>query len=169
MATNVLNLTKVENQRILADVTRYNLSEQIRSCVLLLENKWTRKALNFDLEFGEYDVQANEELLKQVWINLLDNAVKFSPAGGTVNVQIARRRRVVTVSVTNSGHAVAPEEQEKIFNKFYQADKSHATEGNGIGLAIAKQVVLLHKGGISVENGDGTVTFKVTLPVGCED
>ncbi len=86
-----------------------------------------------------------------------------------MNVQIARRRRVVTVSVTNSGHAVAPEEQEKIFNKFYQADKSHATEGNGIGLAIAKQVVLLHKGGISVENGDGTVTFKVTLPVGCED
>ena len=104
-----------------------------------------------------------------MWINLLDNAVKFSPAGGTVNVHIARRRRVVTVSVTNSGHAVPPEEQEKIFNKFYQADKSHATEGNGIGLAIAKQVVLLHKGGISVENGDGTVTFKVTLPVGCED
>lgn len=169
MATNVLNLTKVENQKILADVTRYNLSEQIRSCVLLLENKWTRRALNFELEFGEYDIQANEELLKQVWINLLDNAVKFSPAGGTVNVRIARRGRVVTVSVTNSGHAVAPEEQEKIFNKFYQVDKSHATEGNGIGLAIAKQVVLLHKGGISVENGNGTVTFKVTLPVGCED
>ena len=169
MATNVLDLTKVENQKILADVTRYNLSEQIRSCVLLLENKWTRKELDFDLEFGEYDVRANEELLKQVWINLLDNAVKFSPVGGTVMVRIVRMQRDVTVSITNSGNEISAEDRERIFNKFYQADKSHAAEGNGIGLAIAKQVTQLHRGGITAENGDGTVTFRVSLPIGCED
>ncbi|MDO4812737.1 MAG: HAMP domain-containing sensor histidine kinase [Eubacteriales bacterium] len=169
MATNVLDLTKVENQKILADVTRYNLSEQIRSCVLLLENKWTRKELDFDLEFGEYDVRANEELLKQVWINLLDNAVKFSPAGGTVTVRIVQMQRDVTVSITNSGNEISAEDRERIFNKFYQADKSHAAEGNGIGLAIAKQVTQLHKGSITAENGDGTVTFRVSLPIGCED
>lgn len=169
MATNVLDLTKVENQKILADVTRYNLSEQIRSCVLLLENKWTRKELDFDLEFGEYDVRANEELLKQVWINLLDNAVKFSPAGGTVTVRIVQMQRDVTVGITNSGNEISAEDRERIFNKFYQADKSHAAEGNGIGLAIAKQVTQLHRGSITAENGDGTVTFRVILPIGCED
>lgn len=169
MATNVLDLTKVENQTILTDISQYNLSEQIRSSVLLLEEKWAKKDLDFELEFDEYTVHANEELLKQVWINLLDNAVKFSPAGGTVTVRIVQMQRDVTVSITNSGNEISAEDRERIFNKFYQADKSHAAEGNGIGLAIAKQVTQLHRGSITAENGDGTVTFRVSLPIGCED
>jgi len=79
MATNVLSLTKVENQTILSDVTEFNLSEQIRSCVLVLERKWSSKNLDLQLDFDEYKICANEELLKQVWINLLDNAIKFAP------------------------------------------------------------------------------------------
>jgi signal transduction histidine kinase len=86
MATNVLKLTKVENQTILSEVSAFNLSEQIRSCVLLLENKWERKNTELILDFDEYEIEANEELLKEVWINLLDNAVKFSPRCGTVSV-----------------------------------------------------------------------------------
>lgn len=74
MATYVLNLTKVKNQTILTDVARYNLSEQIRSCILLLENKWSKKDISFSIDFVEYMIDANEELMKQVWINLIDNA-----------------------------------------------------------------------------------------------
>ena len=84
MATNVLNLTKVENQAILTDVSHFNLSEQIRSCILLLEDKWTKKNITPELDFDEYYVDANEELLKQVWINLIDNAIKFSPENASV-------------------------------------------------------------------------------------
>lgn len=164
MATNVLDLTKVENQTILTDISQYNLSEQIRSSVLLLEEKWAKKDLDFELEFDEYTVHANEELLKQVWINLLDNAIKFSPCGGVVRVNIAESKDALQVSVSNSGDDISKDNQKKIFRKFYQADESHAAEGNGIGLAIVKRVAQLHGGDVTVRSGGGTVTFTVTLP-----
>jgi signal transduction histidine kinase len=164
MATNVLNLTKVENQTILTDVTEYDLSEQIRSCILLLSEKWEQKNIEYRLDFDEYDIHANEELLKQVWINLLGNAVKFSPDGGTIEVQITPQEQTITVSITNTGSEIAPQHQSKIFNKFYQADESHASEGNGIGLAIVKRVVELHEGTVSVNSGSGRTTFTVVLP-----
>lgn len=164
MATHVLDLTKVENQTILTDISQYNLSEQIRSSVLLLEEKWAKKDLDFELEFDEYTVHANEELLKQVWINLLDNAIKFSPYGGAVRVSIAESKDALQVSVSNSGDDISEENQKKIFRKFYQADESHAAEGNGIGLAIVKRVAQLHGGDVTVKSGGGTVTFTVTLP-----
>ena len=164
MATNVFNLTKVENQQILAEVSHYNLSEQLRSAVLLLEDKWARKNLEFDLEFGEYGIEANEELLKQVWINLLDNAIKFSPEGGLVAVNVEEKEKSLAVSIENRGRPIAEEDLKKIFNKFYQADESHAAEGNGVGLAIVRRVVKLHGGTVRAENGENSVRFTVTLP-----
>ena len=164
MATNVLNLTKVENQTILSDISEYNLSEQIRSCILLLENKWGKKDLELQLEFGEHTIRANEEQLKQVWINLLDNAIKFAPEGHTVQVSITEQGNKLTVSVRNTGSEIAPEHQKKIFHKFYQADESHADEGNGIGLAIVKKIAQLHQGSADVESGNGVTNFTVTLP-----
>lgn len=164
MATNVLNLTKVENQTILSDVTSYNLSEQIRSCVLLLEKKWTDKKLDVGLEFPEYLITANEELLKQVWINLIDNAVKFAPEYGTVEVKIRETEENILVQVINTGSEILPEHQKKLFHKFYQADESHATEGNGIGLAIVKKITELHQGKVSVQSGHGVTVFEVSLP-----
>jgi len=164
MATNVLNLTKVENQTILTDVTRFNLSEQLRDSILLLAEKWEKKDLIFSLDLDEHDIEANEGLLKQVWINLLDNAVKFSPDGGSVGVQIEETERTLRISVTNSGGEIAPEHQKRIFNKFYQADESHASEGNGIGLAIVKRVTELHGGEVCVQCGNGMITFTVELP-----
>ena len=166
MATNVLNLTKVENQTILTDVTEYNLSEQIRSCILLLENKWSKKELDFSLRLEEHQIRGSEELLKQVWINLLDNAVKFSPAGRMVEVGIVEKEQELTVTVENTGSTISPEQQEKIFNKFYQADESHASEGNGVGLAIVKRIVELHGGTVEVSSENGRTTFTVTLPKG---
>ena len=164
MATNVLNLTKIENQAILSEVTTFNLSEQIRSCVLLFENKWVSKRLELNLEFDEYTISANEELLKQVWINLIDNAIKFSPDCGVVSIEIPEEDESVQVCIRNMGTAIPEEKKEKIFKKFYQADESHATEGNGVGLAIVKRIVDLHDGMISVDNGEDTVSFFVTLP-----
>lgn len=164
MATNVLNLTRIENQTILTDISTYNLSEQLRACVLLLEERWSRKQLSLDLEFGEYEVSANEELLKQVWINLLDNAVKFSPPTGEVVVRIQEAAAGVQVFITNFGSEIPAEKRDRIFDKFYQADESHASQGNGVGLAIVKRVVELHRGTVQAESSEGKTTFTVTLP-----
>lgn len=112
MATNVLNMTKIENQTILTDLSEFNLSEQIRSCILLLENKWDRKNLDFSLSLQEHQIQANEELLKQVWINLLDNAIKFSPAGEMLEVAILETEQTYQVSVRNPGSTI-PKEQDR--------------------------------------------------------
>lgn len=164
MATNVLNLTKVENQTILTDVTEFNLSEQLRSCIILLEKKWSAKALEIAVDFDEYTVQGSMELLKQVWINLLDNAVKFSPEGGTVSVRIEENDNSLTVAVSNTGPEIPQENLSRIFDKFYQGDLSHSSEGSGIGLAIVKSIVQLHGGTVEAVSSRGMNTFTVKLP-----
>ncbi len=164
MATNVLNLTRIENQSILTNVSRFNLSEQIRSCILLLEHKWAPKELEWKLDFGEHEIWGNEELLKQVWINLIDNAVKFSAHGDIVEIRLAQKEQEIRVSVINSGPEIPAEAREKIFNKFYQADESHSSEGNGVGLAIVKRVAQLHGGRALVRSQGGITEFTVELP-----
>ena len=164
MASNILNLTKVENQTILTDISRFNLSEQVRSAVLLLEEKWTSKNIDLQLDFDEFMIEANEELLKQVWINLIDNAVKFAPCLGTVELEVMDNDENLCVKISNTGSDIPPDKVDKIFNKFYQADESHATKGNGIGLAIVKRIVDLHNGNITVNSDDGVTKFIVTLP-----
>lgn len=164
MATNVLNLTKVENQTILTDISYFNLSEQLRNCVLLLEAKWSKKNIDFEIEFDEYMFSANEELLKQVWINLIDNAIKFSPERETIELLIKDEEDAITVSVANKGSEITPEQQKRIFNKFYQADESHSSEGNGVGLALVKSIVELHEGVVSVSSENNITVFTVELP-----
>lgn len=164
MATNVLNLTKVENQSILTEITKFNLSEQIRSCILLLEDKWSKKNINLEIDFDEHTINANYELLKEVWINLVDNAVKFTSDGGVVSLDITDFGSVYTVSVGNTAEPISDENKSKIFSKFYQVDKSHTAIGNGIGLAIVEKIVTLHKGTIEVGYENGMVVFNVTIP-----
>ena len=164
MASNVLCLTKVENQTILTDVSHFNMSEQVRSAVLLLEEKWTGKNIDLQLDFDEYMIEANEEMLKQVWINLIDNAVKFVPRCGTVELEVCDTGDNLCVKVSNTGNDIPLEKQEKLFAKFYQADESHTTQGNGIGLAIVKRIVELHNGSVSVKSANGITTFTVMLP-----
>lgn len=164
MATNVLNLTKVENQTILSEIDEFNLSEQIRTSVLLLENEWSSKNIELILDFNEYEIEANEALLKQIWINLIDNAIKFSPVGATVSIEIKELEKRISVCVKNTGSNIPEEKLDKIFNKFYQADESHAVKGNGIGLAIVKKIIDLHNGRIDVKSGEGETSFTVILP-----
>lgn len=163
MATNVLLLTKVENQTILTELSEYNLSEQVRSAVLLFEEMWTQKNIDLQLDFDEFMIEANEELLRHVWINLVDNALKFVPRCGTVELEIIDLGLDISVRISNTGSEIHPELREKIFSKFYQADESHATNGNGIGLAIVKRIVDLHNGSVEVKSENGVTSFTVTL------
>ena len=164
MANNVLNLTKIENQTILSGLSKFNLSEQIRTCFLILESKWANRDLDFSLDFDEYDVTANEEMLKQVWINLIDNALKFTPEGGRISVSIERTYRL-TVSIFNSGSFVPEANRERIFRKFYHGDPSHATKGNGVGLSLVRAIVELHGGRVVCASDENGTTFTVSLPL----
>ena len=165
MTSNALYLSKIETQGILTHKTRFNVSEQLRASVLLLERKWEKKSLSLELDFEEYYVLANEDMLKQVWVNLIDNAIKFSIEGGELKISVTRTGQCISVAITNTGREIPEEERELIFNKFYQADSSRSTEGNGIGLSIVKHIVALHSGEIEVDCQDGRTTFLVNMPI----
>lgn len=164
MATNILELTKLENQSILTDTYRYNLSEQLRNCILLLERGWSEKRLNISASFDEHFITANEDMLKQVWINLTDNAIKFSLPDGELFFSISESMHSITVSIKNNGDSLDESARNRVFDKFWQGDTSHSTKGTGIGLSIAKRVVVLHGGQISVSSDNGETVFTVELP-----
>lgn len=164
MATGILQLSKIENQSVLSQKNRYNLSEQIRNCVLLLEKKWTEKELEPELVFDEYEIEADEALLKQVWLNLIDNAVKFSEPGCAFRISIEKKENEIHVHVANTGPDIPSESLPYIFDKFYQADESHSGKGNGIGLAVVKRIVHLHGGEVTAESSGGKTEFTVTIP-----
>lgn len=165
MTTNMLNLAKVEKQEILTERTKINLSEQLRSCVLLLEKKWSSKNLNLSLDFDEYSVYVNEEMFRQVWINLLDNAIKFSNYDGELKITVEKSLGAVLVNIENQGEQIPEEEYDKIFNKFYQTKSSRKKEGNGIGLSIVKKIIELHSGSISVKSDKEKTVFTVCVPI----
>ena len=127
-----------------------------------LEPKWSAKNSGLAVELPVILYDGNEGLLAQVWTNLLDNAIKFSPEGGTVSVSAREEERRVLVSVGDQGPGVAEESVSHIFDKFYQGDTSHRAEGNGLGLALVREIAQVHGGSVSVENRDGAV-FTVEL------
>jgi signal transduction histidine kinase len=163
MAANVLDLTRIDNQNILTDVTEYNLSEQIRKCVLLLEKQWTKKNIEIEPDFDEVRARANKSLLRQVWVNLLDNAVKFSDPGETIVIRIKQTEETTAVSISDTGVVIEEKDRDRIFRKFYQADTSHSGEGTGIGLAMVKKIAKLHEGEVSVESNERRTTFTFTF------
>ena len=166
MATNVLNLTRVENQNILTNTESFNLSEQIRKCILMLEKKWCAKDLTINADFDEHIIDGNMELLNQVWINLLDNAVKFSPEGGSIDISICTAGEGICVEISNYGPAILSEQLRRIWDKFWQGDTSHASEGTGIGLSVVKKITELHHGRAEAESTENKTTFRVYLPAG---
>ncbi|MPM53390.1 Adaptive-response sensory-kinase SasA [bioreactor metagenome] len=166
LATNVLMLAKVENQTILSETHTYNLSEQIRRCILLLESKWENKGITFSLDIGEIRFTGNEELLSQVWINLIDNAIKFTPDDGSINLNLRALSGCLEFSIRDSGLGIGEEAARHIFDKSYRADTSNGGTGNGLGLAIAKKIVELHGGTIACSSHqDSGMEFVITLPV----
>lgn len=165
LAANILNLSKIEQQSILTSRTRFNVSEQIRQVIVLLDKKWSDKNITIAFDCKEYFLTGNEELLKQVWINLIDNAVKFSPEDETINIRIQETEDSLKFLFMNKGPQIPVPAQSHIFDKFYQADTSHATQGNGLGLTIAKKIIELHDGSLKVTDStaDRTV-FETLLP-----
>lgn len=164
LATNILNLSKIEQQNILTGVSEYNVSEQIRQVIALLDKKWSDKNITVEFDCGEYFLTADEELLKQVWINLVDNAVKFSPENDTIEINIKETEQCLAFTFANHGEQIPESARSHIFDKFYQADTSRATQGNGLGLALAKRITELHGGIIEVFSDENKTTFKITLP-----
>ncbi len=166
LASNILELTKLENQQILADRTEFYLDEQLRSAILLLENVWMEKELEIIPELEELKYLCNEEILSLVWSNLIGNAVKFTPPGGTVRIGMERREHEVVVRIEDSGIGMDEETLRHIFEKFYQGDRSRSNHGYGVGLAIVKRAVGLCGGTVTAEStlGKGS-SFTVTLPI----
>ena len=166
LATNILTLNRIESQTILTDKQAFALDEQLRQSVLVTQQKWREKALEFDVNVSPAAYTGSEALLKEVWLNLLDNAAKFSPEDGQVAVTLRTEKNALVVSVTDHGEGMDATTQEHIFEQFYQGDTSHTTQGNGLGLSMVKKVLELHGGSIRVDSAPGQGScFTVTLPL----
>ena len=165
MMTNILKLNRLENQQIFPKTTEYDLGEQLCECLLQYENIWEESDIAIETDIEEdVRVRADAELLSLVWSNLLSNAFKFTQPGGTVSVTLFTADEDIFVQVKDTGCGMSPEVGSHIFEKFYQGDTSHATQGNGLGLALVKRVVDIMQGEIRVESvkGQGT-TFTVKI------
>ena len=162
---NILLLSKLENQAIPQKRTLYRLDEQIRKAILLLETKWTKKNIVFEIDLDEVSCTCNESLMLHVWTNLLDNAIKFNSEGGTIKMELTEKNGSIIFTIADNGCGIAEEDCKHIFDKFYQSDSSRKGEGSGLGLALVKQLIDLYGGSISVKSvlGKGTC-FTVILP-----
>lgn len=165
LATKILDLSKVEGQTQLNQVHSYNLAEQIRLSFLLLENKWSKKEIDFDIDLDEINVSANEEMMQQVFVNLLDNAIKFTPEHGFISLSLKTVENEICFCLKDTGIGMDEATIDHIFHKFYQADSSHQQEGNGLGMTLVKKIIDLHGGHIKIKSklGKGTTIF-VYLP-----
>lgn len=163
LITNILKLNKLENQQIFPKTEEYDLGQQLCESILQFEDAWERKNLNVEADIAEdLRIRSDPELLSLVWNNLISNAVKFTPEGGTIAVALRQEGQFVQVTVSDTGCGMTPEVGKHIFEKFYQGDTSHATQGNGLGLALVKRVVDILNGEIRVQSvlGKGS-TFTV--------
>lgn len=166
MTTSIMDLTALENLGILSGTSTLNISEQLRQCVLLRINDIEKKKLELSADFDEYYLNGSDDLLRRVWTNLIDNAIKYSPDRGRLSIDVSQHSDVCKITVHNTGSFIPDEERERIFSKFYQTDKSHSGQGCGLGLAIVKRIVTLHRGTIDVRSDkDSGTSFTVYLPV----
>lgn len=160
---SVLLLSKLENQQIPSHQIQYRLDEQIRQSVVALEPAWEQKNIEFDLELDRVSYLGNEPMMRHVWDNLISNAIKFSPAGSTVKLQLTEKPKKLIFTIEDQGPGLTEEAQKHIFDKFFQADNSHKQEGNGLGLALVKRILTIEQGQIHGENlPQGGCRFTVT-------
>ncbi len=168
MTDNMLRLVSLESEHVKIEPHPYRLDKQIRTLILACEPQWTGKTIDMDITLEEVEILADEDLLGQVWSNLLHNSIKFTPEGGRVCVEVHRVDSYIECRITDTGMGIPEEAQAHVFERFYKADQSRerSNAGSGLGLAIAKKIVELHQGtiGIASRPSAGT-TLIVSLPV----
>lgn len=165
LAGNSLLMSRLDTQKIIPDKKPFSLDEQLRRCSILLSGQWTGKDLDMTMDLDEAVYVGDYDLMQHLWINLLTNAVKYTPKGGSITVTLKNEEKFIAVSVADTGKGIPPEDRERIFDKYYQTDKSHSKRGLGLGLAICKRIVQLCNGTLEVESEVGVgSTFTVRLP-----
>lgn len=155
LSTNVLSLSKYENIEIITDKNPFRLDEQIRRAIVLMEPKWSAKEITLNIELDKVIYTGNEDLTQQIWINLLDNAIKFCYQGGIINIRLLTENDVIKFTIQDDGSGMDEQTKKHVFDKFYQGDTSHSKTGNGLGLALVKRIVELCEGNIKVESEVG--------------
>jgi len=165
---DLLKLASLESERLKFEPKPYRLDKQIRSLILACEPQWKNKSINMDVSLEELMITADEDLLSQVWINLIHNSLKFTPQAGSIKVTLHPRGQRAEFRISDTGMGISEEDQERIFERFYKADKSRTNSGggSGLGLSIVKKIIEMHQGTIEVESkvSAGT-TFTVSLPM----
>lgn len=166
LTSNILRLSKLESQAIMPTNSQFQLDEQLRQSVLTLQSAWSKRNILFELHLRPQPYEGDEELLSQVWLNLIDNAIKFSSDGGTIQIRMTSTENGILIKITDHGIGMDETTKAHMFEQFYQGDASRSREGSGLGLPIVKRIVDLHHGGIDVESrlGEGTRVL-VTLPM----
>lgn len=167
LSTNVLNLSKIENTEIISEKEIYALDEQVRRALLILEPKWSAKELSVAVDLDCINIYNNAPLIQQIWLNLMDNAIKFTDNGGTLQISLKRIHSSVQFRIKDNGQGMDDETMKHIYDKFYQGDTSHTGKGNGLGLTLVHRIVTLCNGHIEVNSspGKGSI-FTVFLPTG---
>lgn len=165
LSTNILQMSRYDHMEIVPDKATFRLDEQIRRVLVLMEPKWTDKELTLDVQMEDILYEANEDLTQQVWINLVDNAIKFSHHGGDIAVRLSAWNGGALFSIQDNGPGMDAETMGRIFDRFYQGGDATSRSGNGLGLSIAKRIVELCGGeiGVQSEPGQGSL-FRVFLP-----
>jgi signal transduction histidine kinase len=162
LINDVLDLSKIEAGKIQLEPSQVNVRELLENSMIMIKEKCMEKGINLSLNIGQdlegLEITADQRSLKQIIFNLLSNASKFTPDGGAISLEAEQRGEELIVSISDTGIGVDPEEQERLFDQFYQASGGHIdkTPGTGLGLSLAKQLVGLHGGNIWIESeGEG--------------
>ena len=168
LCSNILQISKLENKEIIEEKKPFCLDEQIRQALLFYEQAWNNKNIDMDIELDPVRYNGNEGLLMQVWMNLIDNAIKFTPEFGTIKLTLKEViiENEIQVSISDTGIGMSEDTMKHIFDKFYQADSTRFTEGIGLGLALVDKIIHLCSGKISVESKEGFgSTFMIKLSI----
>lgn len=165
LSETLLRLSALEQQAAPACLTEFRLDEQIRQVILRLEPAWSSRNINWQLDLQPVTLKSDSELLVQVWINLIQNAVKFSNEGGTIEIEV-KQDQGAEVRITDHGIGMSAETISRIFDRFYQADHSRSKQGVGLGMCLAKRILDILHGDILVSStlGEGS-TFTIKLPL----
>lgn len=151
LSSNVLLLAKLENSNIDLVETMVNVDETIRDCIIVLQPDWEKKNIQWELEFDGSTIQCNLDLLKQVFLNILSNAIKFSYDGGTIEIHTSHGQ-TNTIVIKDHGVGMSEHDLNHVFEKFYQGDVSHSTTGNGLGLPLVETILKSMHGNIEIES-----------------